>query len=107
LATVLTCPVRWRPELFALRAAAERIVGRALLGVLQRLVRLGDFLELLFRAGFFRDVGMIFLRKPSIGLADFVGGSAALDTERGVVIRVLHRTLSFCYSGPMGICFCL
>ena len=87
-------------------AAAERVVGGALLRVLEGLVGLGDFLEARLGLRLLGDVRMIFLREPAIRLLDLVGGSAALDAERGVVVAVLHRTSVHC-PGPMGICFCL
>src|SRR5262245_9329093 len=92
-AAMLPRPIGWRAKLFALRTASQRVVRSALLGVLERLVRLGHFLELVLRARLLGNVRVIFLREPAIGLLDLVGGSTALDPERRVVIRVLHRAL--------------
>ena len=91
-AAMLARPIGRRAEFFALRTASQRVVGRALLGILERLVRLGDFLEPRLRSRLLGNVRMIFLREAPIGLPDLIGGSAALDSERGVVVRVLHRT---------------
>ena len=65
-------PFRRRAELLALRTAAERVIGRALLGILQSLVSLGDLLEPLFRAWLLGDIRMIFLRQAPIGLPDLI-----------------------------------
>src|SRR6185436_11644051 len=78
VAAVLPRPVGRRAELLTLRPASQFVVCRALLGILERLVRLGDFLEFRFRARFLRNIGMIFLRETAIGLLDLVGGGAAL-----------------------------
>src|SRR6187200_1938820 len=87
---MLAGPLGRRPEFFALRARAEGIVGCAFLRVLECSVGLGDLLETLLGLRLLRDVRMVFLRQPSIGLLDLLLRSAALDPERGVVVAVFH-----------------
>src|SRR5205085_1997344 len=70
--------------------AAELVVGRALLGILERLVGLGDLLEFLLALRILRDVGMVFLRELAIRLLDRIRARAALHPEDGVVILVFH-----------------
>src|SRR5207237_190066 len=53
----LPLPVGWRPEALAGRVASQLVVGLALLGILQRLVRLGDLLEFLLALRILGDVG--------------------------------------------------
>ena len=60
--------------------------------ILERLVGLGDFLEARLGLRLLGNVRMVFLRQSPVGLLDLVLRSAALDTERGVVVAVLHRT---------------
>ena len=71
--------------------AAQRVVGRAFLRVLESLVGLGNFLEARLGLRLLGNIRMIFLRQSAICLLDLVGGGAALDAECGVVVAVLHR----------------
>src|SRR5438477_1301091 len=87
-------PIGRRAELLPFaKAAAELVVGCALLGILQRLVRLGDLLELLLRAGLLRDVGVVLLRRLAVRLLDLVGARCPRHPEDRVVILVLHLSL--------------
>src|SRR6202035_1177345 len=54
------------------RRGSELVVGGALLGILERLIRLGDFLEFLLGTGLLGDIGMVFARQPAISLLDIV-----------------------------------
>ena len=70
---------------------AEFIVFLPLAGIAQNLVSLIDFLEFglggLFILG---HIGMIFSRQFPEGFADFILGSRLRDSERLIVILVLH-----------------
>jgi energy-converting hydrogenase Eha subunit C len=84
-------PIRWRPKLLSRSiVGAELVVGRALLGILERLIGLGNLLEFLLGAGLLRDVGMIFARETSIGLLDVRVAGAAFQTQATVIVLVLH-----------------
>ena len=98
-------PSRAAGEIPLPAAAARRVVGGALFGILQRLVGLGDFLELRFGARLLRDVRVIFLREPAIRLLDLVSGRATFDAESRVVVGVLH--LSIVHSAPPSSSACI
>src|SRR6185312_1349478 len=84
-------PVGRRPEVLpGTEARAEAVVGGALFLVAQRLVGLGDFLELLLGVRFLRDVGVVLARELAVRLLDVVFARGALDAEDLVVILVLH-----------------
>src|SRR5438270_13254345 len=72
--------------------AAELVVRRALFRILQRFIRLADFLEFLLGVGLFRYIGMVFARELAIGLLDVVVGGAAFDAEGRVVVLVFHQS---------------
>src|SRR5438105_4716370 len=89
--------------------AAELVVRRALFRILQRFIRLADFLEFLLGVGLFRYVGMVFARELAIRLLDVIIAGAALDAEGRVVVLVFHqstlrmaglRSSTVCCSGP-------
>jgi hypothetical protein len=66
---------------------AVAIVGGALVGITQDVVRLGDLLELLF--GLLRPVvavGVPLHRELAIRLLDFVVGRGVRDAENGVIV---------------------
>ena len=68
---------------------AELVVNLALLGIAENVVRLGEGLELLFRAfvpGI--DVGMILARELAERLADVVGRGSFLYAKDGVIVFV-------------------
>ena len=90
VATVAATPVGWRLELLARAMHAELVVGGALLGIAQRRVGLGDFLELALALRILGDVRMVLAREPAIGLLDVGVAGVARDTEHGVVVGVLH-----------------
>src|SRR6478735_3405603 len=86
-------PVGRRAEVLARAVAAQAVVRGALFLVAQRLVRLGDFLELLLGVGLLGDVRVVLARQPAVGLLDLLVGRAALDAEALVVVLVLHAPL--------------
>ena len=90
LPPLLARPFRRRAEFLALRSRAECVVGGAFFRVLESPVGLGNLLEALLGLRLLRDIRMIFLRQPAVGLLDFLLRSAALDAECGVVVAVLH-----------------
>src|SRR5579864_4168080 len=81
---------RW-PEFIARRVTTKLVVRGALLGVLQRFVCFGHFLELFLGARFLRDVGMVFARELAIRGLDLRGLRRARNAERRVVVLVFHR----------------
>src|SRR5581483_961307 len=83
-------PVRRRAEVLARAVAAEAVVGRALLLVLERLVGFRDLLEALLCVGLLRDVGVVLARELAVGLLDLLVARAALHAQRLVVVLVLH-----------------
>jgi hypothetical protein len=83
-------PVGWRPEFLSLRVAAQLVVGRALLGILQRFVGFGHRLELLLGILFLRYVGMELARELAIGLLDGIRARVPGDTEYCVIVLVFH-----------------
>jgi len=83
-------PVGGRPEVLSLRMASQLVVRRALFAVLQRFVRLGDRLELLFSVFFLRDIGMELAGKLAIGFLDVFRRGAAFHAQCRVVILVFH-----------------
>ena len=87
----LLAPIGRRAEILARRVAAELIVRGALLRVLERLVGLRHFLELLLGVLFLRHVGVILARELAIGGLDLVGGRVFLHAENRVVVLVLHQ----------------
>jgi len=87
---VLLLPARRRLEFLPGGVAPELVVGGALLGILERLIRLGDFLEFLLGTGLLGDIGMVFARQPAISLLDIVVAGTAFQTEAGVVVLVFH-----------------
>ena len=93
--TELLLPARRRTEILPRLVAAELVVGGALLRVLQRFVRFGDFLEFLLGVLFLRDVGVVFPRELAIRLLDLVGARFLVDAEGGVIVLVFHRRGSF------------
>jgi hypothetical protein len=70
--------------------AAQAVVGRPLLLVLQRLVGLGDVLEALGGVFFLRHVGVVLAGEPAIGLLDDLIARSPLHAEDLVVILVFH-----------------
>src|SRR5436190_16813154 len=87
-------PVRRGLEVLSgLESRSQLIVGRLLLGILERLVRLGDLLEALLRPGLLVHVRMVLLRELAIGLLDVLGARRALDAQDPVVVLVLHEFL--------------
>src|SRR4249919_690251 len=68
----LTPVGRWPELLASLPLRAELIVGGALLGIAQDLVRLLHLLELLFGLRLFADVGMVAARQLAIGALDLI-----------------------------------
>src|ERR1700688_72105 len=91
LAAVLLAPVRRRPEILPRLMRAQLVIGRTLLGGLQRLVGLGNLLEFLFTGGVLRHVRVILVRELAVRLLDVRGAGVARDTENLVVVLVLHR----------------
>jgi hypothetical protein len=87
----LAVPAGGRPEILPRPVAAEMIVGRALLGVLQRLVGFADLLEFLLAGGILGHVGVVLLRELAVRLLDLVGAGAAFDAQYLVVVLVFHR----------------
>src|SRR5581483_9119495 len=84
-------PVRRRAEILAgAKARAERVVGRALFLVAQRLVGFRDVLELLLGIRLLGDVRVILARELAVRLLDLVLTRAALDAEDFVIILVFH-----------------
>src|SRR5699024_756611 len=69
---------------------AELIVGGALFRILQDLVGLADFAELLGSRFFVADVLMILARQLTIGALDFALISVTFDAQNLVVVLVLH-----------------
>src|ERR1700722_16559761 len=86
----LLLPLRRRMNFLSHSLRPELVVCRALVGILERLVRLGDFLEFFLRAGLFRDVRMILAREPAIGFFDLLLAGAARQPEDGVIVFVFH-----------------
>jgi hypothetical protein len=74
-------------------AAAEAVVGGALFLVAQRLVCLGDLLELLLGVLLLRDVRVVLAGELAVGLLDVFLGRVPLYAEDLVVILVLHGDL--------------
>jgi hypothetical protein len=90
----LLLPPGRRPEFLPLlETRAELVVRRALLRVLQRLVRFGDFLELLLGARFLRHVRVVLSRELAIRGLDLVLRRVAVDAERRVVVLVFHAAI--------------
>src|SRR5712691_5935460 len=83
-------PVGRRTEVLPGAVRAEAVEGGALFLVLERLVRLGDLLELLLGVRLLRDVGMVFARELAVGFLDVLVARAALDAENLVIVLVLH-----------------
>src|SRR5204862_7176507 len=83
-------PVVRRAEVLPRAMAAEAVVGRALVLVLQRLVGLGDLLEALLGVRLLGDVRVVLARELAVGLLDLVVRGPARDAERLVVVLVLH-----------------
>src|SRR5205823_8982784 len=84
-------PVGRRAEILAgAKARAERVVGRALFLVAQRLVGFRDLLELLLGVRLLGDVRVVLARELAVGLLDLVVRGPARDAERLVVVLVLH-----------------
>ena len=69
---------------------AVAVVGRALLGIPQHLVRLGDLLELGLRVGRRVPVGMVLHRELPVGLLDVGLGTVARHPEQ--VVEVAHSS---------------
>ena len=77
----------------------ELVIGRALLRILQNLVGLLGFLEVLLRRLIVRiTVRMIFHRQTPIGFFQLIVTGRFLDAENFVVIPFCHAfyTVSFC-----------
>src|SRR6266850_2538268 len=83
-------PIGRRTEVLPRPVRAEAVEGCALFLVLERLVRLGDLLELLLRVRLLRDVGMVFARELAVSLLDILVARAALDAQDLVIVFVLH-----------------
>src|SRR5207248_4682268 len=74
-------PVGRRSEVLPGPEAAEAVVGGALFLVAQRLVGLGDFLELLLSVLLLRDVRVVLARELAVSLFDLLLARAALDAQ--------------------------
>src|SRR5690348_17611519 len=83
-------PVRRWLEVLSRLVGAQLIVGRALLRVLERLVGLGDFLELRLGVLLLGHVRMIFPGELAIRRLDLVGRGRFLDAQDRVVVLVFH-----------------
>src|SRR5215472_7437086 len=83
-------PVRRRPEILPRGMATQLIVGRSLLGILQRLVGLRNLLEALLGVGLLGYIGVILARELAIGFLDVLCARGAINTERSVIVLVLH-----------------
>src|SRR6267143_234478 len=83
-------PVGRRTEVLPGAVRAEAVEGGALFLVLERLVRLGDLLELLLRVRLLGDVGMVLAGELAVRLLDVLVARAALDAEDLVIVLVLH-----------------
>src|SRR6267378_1152810 len=83
-------PIGRRTEVLPGAVRAEAVEGCALFLVLERLVRLGDLLELLLRVRLLRDVGMVLARELAVSLLDILVARAALDAQDLVIVLVLH-----------------
>ena len=90
----LLSPIGRRPEFLARAVRAELVVGGALLGVLERLVRLGHFLELLLGVLLLGHVGMVLAGEPAVRGLDVVRAASRVDPEDPVVVLVFHRCTS-------------
>src|SRR5678815_2506586 len=86
-------PVGRRAEVLARAVAAQAVVRGALFLVAQRLVRLGDLLELLLGVRFLGDVRVVLARQAAVGLLDLLVGRAAFEAEDLVIVLVLHAPL--------------
>src|SRR6267378_1489716 len=83
-------PIGRRTEVLPRPVRAEAVEGCALFLVLERLVRLGDLLELLLRVRLLRDVGMVLARELAVSLLDILVARVALDAEDLVIVLVFH-----------------
>ena len=92
-AAVVELPIGRRTELLAGLARAERIVGRAFLGVAQHLVGFADLLEPRLGVLLFADVGVVLAREAAIRALDVVGRRIAGDAHDRVVVFVFHGRL--------------
>ena len=90
---IVGLPIGRRTEVLAGLACAERVVGRALLGIPQHFIGLADFLEPRLGVLLFADVGMKLTREPAIGALDVVGRRFAADAHDLVVVLVFHGRL--------------
>src|SRR5690606_19236433 len=86
----LAFPVGRRTELLPAAVASQLVVRAALVLVAQRLVGFGHLLEAFLRVLFLRNVGVVFARELAIRLFDVRLGGVARDSERLVVVLVLH-----------------
>ena len=80
----------------AVAALPQLVVGRALLGVAQGLVRFVDGLELFLGAGFLAHVRVVLARQPPVGGLDLGLARARLHAEDPVVVLELHRAAGPC-----------
>ena len=72
---------------------AEAIIGRALLLVLEDVVRFADVLEFLFGLLIARiAIRVIFHRQLAIGLLDIVRSRLPVDVEKLVIVFLGHRS---------------
>ena len=76
------------------KVPAQMIIGRALLGIAQYLVRLLDLLEFVLGVLFLADVRVILARQLAIGALHLIGIGAAGQPENFVIILILHAHLS-------------
>src|SRR6267378_4135502 len=83
-------PVGRRAEILPGPVRAQAVEGGALFLVLERLVRLGHFLELLLGVRLLRDVGVVLARELAVGLLDVLVARAALDAQDLVIVLVFH-----------------
>jgi len=86
-------PVRRRVKgLARLPLAPQLVVGRALLGVTQHLIRFLHFLEARFGVRFLADIGVVLTREAPIRSLDLVRGGGALDAQDLVVVPEFHAS---------------
>jgi hypothetical protein len=76
-------------------ARSQLIIGRALFGSAQHLVRLAHLLEAGFGVGLLADVGMELPRELAISLLDLRVGRVARDAHDLVIVFEFHRAPAF------------
>ena len=90
LRRMVMAPLRRRRKLLAGRPTPEFIVSRTPLGIPERRIGFGRFLEADIRARGLRNIGVMEAREFSVGLLDLLQIGIDGHTEFGVVILVLH-----------------